>query len=62
MNDGNLALLMILLLAWGIFGLACSLSCAVYSIKNSSTTWYKIAGWVVIANTVITFLAGILTH
>ena len=62
MTNGSLALLMVLLLAWGIFGLVCSISCAIYSIKNSSTSWYKIAGWVVIANTVITFLAAILSR
>jgi hypothetical protein len=60
MHDGNTALLMALLLVWGIFGLVCNISCAVHSIKTGPKTWYKIAGWVVIANVAITFLAGLI--
>lgn len=60
MTHGNVALLMVLLLAWGIFGLVCSISCAIYSIKNSPKTWYKVAGWVVVVNAAITFIAAMM--
>ena len=55
MNEGMVAVMMLIML-WGIFGLACSISCAIFTIKNAKTTWYKIAGWVLAANLVLTVI------
>lgn len=55
MNEGRVAVMVILIL-WGIFGMACSISCAIFTIKNATKTWYKIAGWVLAFNLALTIL------
>jgi len=59
MNEGMVAFMIVLIL-WGLFSMACSISCAIFTIKNATKTWFKIAGWILAFNLAITILGGIL--
>jgi hypothetical protein len=62
MSDFQFAFIMFLLLAYGIFGMVCSITCAIHAIKKGPSTWYTVAGWVVVVNVALTFIGGILAQ
>jgi hypothetical protein len=62
MSDFQFLFVMLLILGYGIFGMVCSISCAIHAIKKGPSTWYTVAGWVVIINVVLTVIGGILAQ
>jgi len=61
MTDPGIAAMITILFLWGIFGIVCSVTCAIYAIKQGPATWYRVAGWVVIINIALT-VVGFLTR
>lgn len=62
MSQEGYLFFMMLILAYGIFGMVCSVTCGIFAIKNSSKTWHKIAGWVVIVNVALTIFGGVIAR
>jgi len=58
MSQG-MAMMMLLFLVWGIFGLICQFTCAKFTVTNGTSKWHKTAAIMVFINLGLTILAGL---
>ena len=62
MSQGQ-AMFLLLMLAWGVFGMVCQFVCAKFTVMNHQSKWQKVAAIVVFINlglAVLGFLANMI--